>query len=163
MFGLKNFTDFDGYSSGYYFYISYVNDKTGEKIESKQLLEKFQDLDKNTFVHFCNEANTLLQINHPSIIKYKGYSLFDFINREYPVIITEYAYKKNLYKFLYDKVYEYGKKKHILNDTEKLIIIYGVAAGMSYLHSNNILVRDLKMENICLDEHHYPKIICFYL
>ena len=44
------------------------------------------------------------------------------------------------------------------NDTKKLINIYGIASAMSFLHSHNILHRDLKPQNIFLDDFLYPKI-----
>ena len=47
------------------------------------------------------------------------------------------------------------------NDTKKLIIIYGIAASMSYLHSQNILHRDLKLENVLVDSNFFPKLIDF--
>lgn len=49
------------------------------------------------------------------------------------------------------------------NSTKVLINIYGIAAAMSYLHSNNILHLDIKPENILLDDSFYPKLCDFYL
>lgn len=46
-----------------------------------------------------------------------------------------------------------------LSDTQKLIIIYGIASGMEHLHSHDIIHRDLKPANILLNDHMYP-IIC---
>ena len=47
------------------------------------------------------------------------------------------------------------------DDTKKLIYFYGIASGMAYLHSHNIIHRNLKPGNILLDEHLYPKISGF--
>ena len=49
------------------------------------------------------------------------------------------------------------------DDTRKLIIIYGIAVGMSYLHLHNILHRDLKPSIIYLDKYFYPKISGFHI
>ena len=46
-----------------------------------------------------------------------------------------------------------GKNTIDLNDTNKLIIIYGIASGMMYLHSKNIILRDLRPEKILIDEN----------
>lgn len=53
------------------------------------------------------------------------------------------------------------KKKLQEYDTKILIIIYGIALGMSYLHSHNIIHRNLKLSNIFLDDQYYPRIMGF--
>lgn len=40
-------------------------------------------------------------------------------------------------------------------------ILFGISCGMRYLHSNQIIHRDLKCENVLLDEHNVAKIIDF--
>lgn len=97
------------------------------------------------------------KLNHPSILKYVGYSLTDFENKPNPIILMEYS--KVIF---YDNIIrnDVGDDYYLseLTDTQKLIIIYGIAIGMSYLHSHNIIHRNLKLENILIDESFYPKI-----
>lgn len=45
-----------------------------------------------------------------------------------------------------------------LTNTKKLIIIYGIASGMAYLHKNNIIHQNLKSTNILMDDLLLPKI-----
>lgn len=45
-----------------------------------------------------------------------------------------------------------------MDDTQKLICIYGIASGIAYLHENHFIHRDLKPENILLNSEYYPKI-----
>jgi serine/threonine protein kinase len=47
------------------------------------------------------------------------------------------------------------------DDTHKSIIAFGVAAGMRYVHSIHVCHRDLKAENVFLDENMEPKIADF--
>lgn len=47
------------------------------------------------------------------------------------------------------------------NNTKDLIIIFGIASSMSYLHSYDILHRNLKPSNIFIDEKYHPKIADF--
>lgn len=55
------------------------------------------------------------------------------------------------------------KSRHLLaphewTDTKKYINLLGIALGMKYLHSQNVVQRDLKPSNILLDENFYPHI-----
>lgn len=43
-------------------------------------------------------------------------------------------------------------------DQTKFYCIYGIASAMHSLHANNVLHRDLRPENILMDDHFYPKI-----
>ena len=47
--------------------------------------------------------------------------------------------------------------------TRKLIIVYGIASAMSYLHKHDIIHRDLKPTNILMDDFLFPKIADFGL
>lgn len=44
------------------------------------------------------------------------------------------------------------------NDTTKLINLYEIAYGMNYLHSEDIIHRNLSPSHIFLDEKYHPKI-----
>jgi serine/threonine protein kinase len=48
-----------------------------------------------------------------------------------------------------------------LTPSQKRIILYGITCGVKYLHDNQMIHRDLKCENILLDERSYPFIIDF--
>ena len=53
------------------------------------------------------------------------------------------------------------RSKATLDDTQKLIILYGIAATLSFLHSQEILHSDLKPSNIFLDKDCKIKISDF--
>lgn len=103
----------------------------------------------------CN----MQQINHPSILKYIGFSTKNFQNENKPVIISQYIPNKSLESILYKDTNLVSSS--FWNDTLKLINIYGIASAMSYLHSHNIIHKYLYPTNILMDYRMFPKIADF--
>ena len=112
------------------------------------------------FSSFTKEINHYLSFdNHPSFFKFIGCSPFDFKNKQQPIYITEFGSNGSLEKVLNLDIK--NPSNLILNYTKRLIILYGIASGMSYLHSQNIIHCDLNPSKIILDEFLFPKIIGF--
>ena len=105
-------------------------------------------------IQFLRELKILYSLRYPSIVKFIGFSEKDFNEENYPVIVMEYLQNGSLYQILNDN------NKH-LNNTKKMIILIGVALGIKYLHIHGIIHRDLKLQNILLDDELYPKICDF--
>lgn len=63
------------------------------------------------------------KLNHPSVIRFIFFDEYNFKHEERPVIVTEYAHNGSLEDFI-----GLNSKSH-LDDTRKLIIIYGIASG----------------------------------
>ncbi|KAK8888320.1 hypothetical protein M9Y10_039386 [Tritrichomonas musculus] len=128
------------------------NKITNERFAAKKILALY---DRNSALNFTQEVNLYLQFNHPSILKYIGYSPIGFQRNLHEIVVTEYAPMGSLKNIL--------EQNKDLNDTKKLINIYGIASAMLYLHSNNVLHRDLKTEHIFLTKDCYPKLSGFHL
>lgn len=106
------------------------------------------------------EVEMISEIKHPSLLNFIGYSPCDFKGRSSPVIIFE-----NASNGILEKILEFDKNKDddfILDDTKKLIIVYGIASAMSYLHLHDIIHCNLKPSNILVDDFLFPKITGFY-
>lgn len=137
--------------------------KTSEYYAAK-ISKSFIDEDtKNSpeTIQLFREINLMSLLNHPSILKFIGYYPTNFENDPFPTIITELATNGPLRDII--NMESRGLSLDIWDDTKKLINIYGIATGMSYLHLHSILHRDLKPENILMDENLCPKISDFGL
>ena len=133
--------------------------KTGEffaaKISKHEIGKDSSSLLRDLF----HEVDIISKLNHPSVLKFIHFSPINFKKKSKPVIITEYASNGSLDVFLEQN--RNSPSKVNMNDTRKLIIIYGIASAMSYMHSHRIIHRDLKPGNVLLDDLLFPKIADF--
>lgn len=107
------------------------------------------------------EINIISKLDHPGILKFIGYTKFNFNRKPKPTIITEIITNGSLEDILELERKSRGNPKW--DDTKKLINIYGIASAMAYLHKRDIIHRDLKPANILLDDYLFPKISDFGL
>ncbi|KAK8854144.1 hypothetical protein M9Y10_016701 [Tritrichomonas musculus] len=129
-----------------------------EVLEKEQGYTLNARISKNIIANYSNDElayltqdlNVLSRFSHPLIMKTLGYSPINFNNLPNPVIVTEF-----LPTTLSDKIHS-G-----LTSTQKLIIIHGIASAMSYLHSHDIIHRDLTTNNILIDINNLPKLANF--
>lgn len=135
---------------------SVISKETGVTYSCKISTVRMSQFSRDDLINLSREVSIISQLCHPSFLKFIGYSPVDFKGKNHPVIVTELALNGSLSNLLNSLRNKLTIPRW--NETAKLITIYGIAAGMKYLHSNNILHRDLNPENVFLDGHLFPKI-----
>ena len=84
------------------------------------------------------------------------------IDLTHNILIQKYLKNRNLSKLTENYLLQ-RKGDNILNPTVRSKIIFGVACTMKQLHARNVFHRNVKLQDIFLDENHEPKIASFYL
>jgi serine/threonine protein kinase len=103
---------------------------------------------------FIREVSVLSKMEHETILKFMGYIPFRVGSDIHPSIITELMPNHSLK----EPIESPAKAPATWDDTQKMIILYGVAVGMRFLHMLKVMHRDLKPENVLLNEYWEPKI-----
>ena len=96
------------------------------------------------------EVSILRKVSHPNIIKYYA----SFLENESLCIIMEYAELGDLYTL----VKHYKRHQKFFDEILLWRISYEILTGLEYLHSNNIIHRDIKCLNLFLSKDHHVKI-----
>ena len=96
------------------------------------------------------EVSILRKLNHPNIIKY--YS--SFLEKDCLYIIMEYAELGDLYSL----IKHYKKHKKNFEEFDLWRIAYEILNGLEYLHTHNIIHRDIKCLNLFITKDKHIKI-----
>ena len=127
---------------GVVFFTTLKNDKT-KKLATKRVS---RDIEKNTKIldYFRNEIGILQNLDHPNIIKFHSLSKTE----KYFYLTMEYCNGGNLYEALEKYKIKYGTpfSEEIVQHLMRQII-----DAFKYIHSQNIIHRDIKLENILLN------------
>ena len=148
--------------SGEYGTVYIAKDKNGKKCAAL-ILNSHSAEELGNQDELSEKIEKLKSLNHPAIVHYYDicYKELDNPKRIQKAIITEYIPNKTLKENLDEEAHSLADIN--FDNTSKYIILLGIAAAMKYLHDNGIIHRDLKLENILLDENFYPKICDFGL
>lgn len=119
---------------------------TKQKVAIKKL--KYAKLSGVRFRGYQREITVLATSIHPTLLKFYG------ATQDPPYrIVTEWMPGGNLYHELHNY--------HKLDNTGLSICAFDIARGMNFLHSKQIVHRDLKTLNVLLDSNKHAKICDF--
>ena len=117
----------------------------------KRIPKNYNSEDKIKEKYIWREIEILTQLKHPHIIKY--YETFE--DEKYIYLIIEYANNGSLDHLVYKL-----KDIKIKNDFVWNLFLQCIS-GLSYIHSKNIIHRDINPENLLLDNNMILKISDF--
>ena len=124
-----------------------INDKTNKVVAIKTIPSRKLE-DHRSMENFKREISLLRSLQHENIIKIEG--IEKTVNNVY--VILEYCNGGNLYEY---KCYYQKKNKCELNELFVQKIIRQFIKGLEYMHTKNIIHRDVKLENIMLNFNKY--------
>lgn len=156
---IGNFTRLKIIGQGSYSTVCTAQENKTGKIYAAKMYNAPSDESDLKYDKLIEHISILSSHPHKAIIKIYGISPLNFYNENCPVLFTEYMRKGSL-----QDIISSNKSKHPRagwNSTKKLINIFGIASAMKFLHSHQILHRDLKPGNILEDDNFYPKICDF--
>ncbi|KAJ6242178.1 serine/threonine-protein kinase tnni3k-related [Anaeramoeba flamelloides] len=116
------------------------------KIKEAKLFSQIQ------IQEFVNELSILCKLRHPKIVTFFGGCTRNIGSL---ILVSEFCEGGDLFHLLHSKIHISKKKK--------IKIAKDICSGVQYLHSKNIIHRDLKSPNVLLDEKHNAKLTDFGL
>ena len=126
-----------------------LNILTGRVVAIKSFNKSNINSNSENMKKILYETNLMKKLNHPNITRI----LELFEDKEYILIIMEYINGGNLFSFL--------KKRRKVSEKTAKFLFKQVILGIKYMHKQNIVHRDIKLENILIDLNNNIKICDF--
>lgn len=122
---------------------------TDEKVFACKVISQQYLIDNKLVESFKRECDTFAKLNHVNILR-----LLDFFSDDKLVyMIMDYCSMGDLHNV----ISQHGK----IAENQARTIFSQIASGVDYLHKMGIAHRDLKLENILMDENMCPRICDF--
>lgn len=124
---------------GYYGRVFLCEKKDTKKLYAMKVISKLDIIKRNFFDSLNNEKKILETVNNPFVVNLE----YCFASPHYIFFVMDFKQGGELY-------YHLRKRTRF---SEKVAKFYGaqILLGLEYLHSRNIMYRDMKPENILLD------------
>jgi len=126
-----------------------LNILTGRVVAIKSFNKKNVNKNGDNMKKILYETNLMKKLNHPNITKI----LEMFEDDEYILIAMEYINGGNLFSFV--------KKRRKLSEKTAKFLFKQIILGIKHIHSQKIVHRDIKLENILIDLNNNIKICDF--
>ncbi len=127
-----------------------VHKSTGRKVAIK-IYEKYKIADSQRKTCVNREIRVMKKLTHANIVQL--YETIDTTKQLF--LVMELVKGRSLYSYIR------SRQSRKLEEPECMRIFRQVVAGIEYCHKNNVVHRDIKMENLLLDEQQHVKIIDF--
>ncbi|KAL4249212.1 non-specific serine/threonine protein kinase [Abortiporus biennis] len=124
-----------------------LNWATGETVAIKEI--QLSNIPKSEIGQIMSEIDLLKNLNHPNIVKYKGFEK----TKEYLYIILEFCENGSLHNIC--------KKFGKFPETLVAVYICQVLEGLVYLHDQGVIHRDIKGANILTNKDGCVKLADF--
>ena len=126
-----------------------LNILTGRIVAVKSFNKKNSELTGDNMKKIKYETDLMKKLNHPNITKI----LEMFEDEKFFLIIMEYINGGNLFSFV--------KKRRKLSEKTAKFLFRQIILGIKYIHEQNIVHRDIKLENLLIDLNNNVKICDF--
>ncbi|ETV90376.1 AGC/PKA protein kinase [Aphanomyces invadans] len=133
--------------------VKLVKHKLTGKPYAMKVMQKTQVVAYKQQINILNEKNLLAMCNHPFILK-----LFQtFKDQQCLYLLMEFVQGGELFAYLHNTERPGGR---LPNDHARFYASHVILA-LEYLHDRNIVYRDLKPENLLIDQEGYIKVVDF--
>ncbi|XP_034486315.1 RAC serine/threonine-protein kinase [Drosophila innubila] len=148
---LENFEFLKVLGKGTFGKVILCREKATSKLYAIKILKKEVIIQKDEVAHTLTESRVLKSTNHPFLISLK----YSFQTNDRLCFVMQYVNGGELFWHLsHDRIF-----------TEERTRFYGaeIISALGYLHSQGIIYRDLKLENLLLDKDGHIKVADFGL
>jgi NIMA (never in mitosis gene a)-related kinase len=147
---LEDFEILQTLGKGGYGFVAKVKSKINHKLYAMKMIDFSLIKDKTEVNLSLNEIKIIQNLNSPHIIKY--YNNFQIQNRLY--IIMEFMNNGDLKGY----IDAHKNMNNPIPEPELWQLFYQCAAGLTYIHKNNLIHRDIKPANLFMTDDKAIKI-----